>query len=101
MCPSQNFGMGFVLQSAAVITVCQFYICIYLLQILVQANCAVCKADVSGATALSSSAASADMYGTQSIGIYGKIRSRKAVRTLCLLRLNFSDVNFFHCFLFA
>lgn len=45
-----------------------------------QANCAVCKADASGATALSSSAASTDLHGTQSIGFYGKIRSWKAVR---------------------
>lgn len=47
-----------------------------------QANLAVCKADVSGATALSSSAASSDLYGTQQIGLYGKIRSWKAVSQL-------------------
>ncbi|RWV80944.1 hypothetical protein GW17_00057699 [Ensete ventricosum] len=37
------------------------------------------RPDVSGATALSSSAASSDLYGTQWIGLYGKIRSWKAV----------------------
>lgn len=44
-----------------------------------QANCAVCKADDSGATALSSSASCKDLYGTHNIGIYGKIRSWKSV----------------------
>nr|CAD1826469.1 unnamed protein product [Ananas comosus var. bracteatus] len=50
-----------------------------------KANCAVCRADVSGATALSSSAASSDLYGTQNIGVYGKIRSWKAVAVLQML----------------
>ncbi|KAJ3677402.1 hypothetical protein LUZ60_003126 [Juncus effusus] len=48
-----------------------------------KANCAVCKLDVSGATALSSIAL--DLYGTQSIGLYGKIRSWKAVAVLQML----------------
>ncbi|KAJ0987182.1 hypothetical protein J5N97_005538 [Dioscorea zingiberensis] len=50
-----------------------------------KANCAVCKADVSGATALSSSAASTDLYGTQSMGFYGKVRSWKAIAVLQML----------------
>ncbi|XP_064954623.1 transcription initiation factor TFIID subunit 2-like isoform X1 [Musa acuminata AAA Group] len=50
-----------------------------------KANFAVCKADVSGATALSSSAASSDLYGTQWIGLYGKIRSWKAISVLQML----------------
>lgn len=52
---------------------------------LYKANCAVCKVDISGATALSSVAASTDLYGTQSIGLYGKIRSWKAVAVLQML----------------
>ncbi|THU57785.1 hypothetical protein C4D60_Mb03t07200 [Musa balbisiana] len=50
-----------------------------------KANFAVCKADVGGATALSSSAASCDLYGTQWIGLYGKIRSWKAISVLQML----------------
>ncbi|KAM0952687.1 putative peptidase M1, membrane alanine aminopeptidase, peptidase M4/M1, CTD superfamily [Dioscorea sansibarensis] len=50
-----------------------------------KANCAVCKADVNGATALCSSAASTDLHGTQSIGFYGKIRSWKAIAVLQML----------------
>lgn len=49
-----------------------------------KANCAVCKVDTNGATALSSTASS-DLYGTQSIGLYGKIRSWKAVAVLQML----------------
>lgn len=45
----------------------------------VQANCAVCKADNGGATALSSAASSRDLYGTQCIGLFSKIRSWKSV----------------------
>ena len=52
-----------------------------------QANCAVCRADDSGITTLSSSSACKDLYGTQRIGIYGKIRSWKSVSSLCLFRL--------------
>lgn len=47
-----------------------------------QANCAVCMADDSGATALSFSASCKDLYGTQCIGLYGKIRSWKSVSLL-------------------
>lgn len=47
-----------------------------------KANCAVCKADDSDATALSSPASSMDLYGTQCIGLYGKIRSWKSVAIL-------------------
>ncbi|KAG1358725.1 putative Transcription initiation factor TFIID subunit 2 [Cocos nucifera] len=50
-----------------------------------KANCAVCKVDVSSATALSSPAASSDLYGTQTIGLYGKIRSWKATAVLQML----------------
>lgn len=51
-----------------------------------QANCAVCRADDSGLTTLSSSAACKDLHGTQCIGIYGKIRSWKSVSSLSLFR---------------
>ncbi|XWS37685.1 hypothetical protein CRYUN_Cryun19dG0066200 [Craigia yunnanensis] len=50
-----------------------------------KANCAVCKADDSGTTALSSSLACKDLYGTHSIGLHGKIRSWKSVATLQML----------------
>uniref|UniRef100_A0A0E0B2U2 Transcription initiation factor TFIID subunit 2 n=1 Tax=Oryza glumipatula TaxID=40148 RepID=A0A0E0B2U2_9ORYZ len=51
----------------------------------VHANCIVCEFDVSGATALSSPSASSDLFGTQTIGSYGKIRSLKAVSVLQML----------------
>ncbi|XP_051187507.1 transcription initiation factor TFIID subunit 2 [Lolium perenne] len=47
-----------------------------------KANCTVCQFDVSGATGLGSPAASTDLYGTQTFGSYGKIRSLKAVAVL-------------------
>ncbi|KAF7072472.1 hypothetical protein CFC21_077591 [Triticum aestivum] len=47
-----------------------------------KANCTVCQFDVSGATALGSPDASTDLYGTQTLGSYGKIRSLKAVAVL-------------------
>nr|GLL17498.1 transcription initiation factor TFIID subunit 2 isoform X1 [Ipomoea trifida] len=50
-----------------------------------KANCAVCRADDSGATALSSSASSKDLYGTQCIGFYGKVRVWKSVAVLQML----------------
>ncbi|RLM53139.1 hypothetical protein C2845_PMPSC040778 [Panicum miliaceum] len=50
-----------------------------------KANSTVCESDVSGATALSSPAASSDLYGTQTIGSYGKVRSLKAVAVLQML----------------
>ncbi|KAH9778523.1 transcription initiation factor TFIID subunit 2 [Citrus sinensis] len=58
------------------------------------ANCAVCKADDSGATALSSSASCKDLYGTQCIGIFGKIRSCKSVAILQMLEKQMGS-NFF------
>ncbi|XP_074579970.1 transcription initiation factor TFIID subunit 2 [Curcuma longa] len=59
-----------------------------------KANLAVCKADVSGATALSSSAASSDLYGTQQIGLYGKIRSWKAIAVLQMLEKQIGPESF-------
>lgn len=56
-----------------------------------QANCAVCKTDDSGATTLSPSGSPKDLYGTQSVGLYGRIRSWKSVSELgilFLIRLN-------------
>ncbi|OMO83068.1 hypothetical protein COLO4_22715 [Corchorus olitorius] len=50
-----------------------------------KANCAVCKADDSGATSLSSSFACKDLYGTNTIGLHGKIRSWKSVAILQML----------------
>ncbi|PKA47148.1 hypothetical protein AXF42_Ash017093 [Apostasia shenzhenica] len=50
-----------------------------------KANYGVCKADTSGATALSSDAACSNLYGTQTIGFYGKIRSWKALAVLQML----------------
>lgn len=49
-----------------------------------QANIAVCRADDSGATALSAVAASKNLYGTQCIGLFGKIRSWKSVSDVAL-----------------
>ncbi|KAM0858131.1 hypothetical protein ACQ4PT_048034 [Festuca glaucescens] len=51
-------------------------------KVIDQANCTVCQFDVSGATGLGSPAASTDLYGTQTFGSYGKIRSLKAVAVL-------------------
>ncbi|XP_020679173.1 transcription initiation factor TFIID subunit 2 isoform X1 [Dendrobium catenatum] len=48
-------------------------------------NCAVCKADTCGATALYSAAACSNLYGTQTIGVYGRIRLWKAVSVLQML----------------
>ncbi|KAL7161014.1 hypothetical protein ACSBR2_041626 [Camellia fascicularis] len=59
-----------------------------------KANCAVCKADDSGATALSSSASSKDLYGTQCIGLYGKIRSWKSVAVLQMLEKQMGPESF-------
>lgn len=50
----------------------------------VQANCAVCKADDSGAMCLSASPSCKDLFGTHSIGMHGKIRSWKSVSHLFL-----------------
>ncbi|KAK6147219.1 hypothetical protein DH2020_018131 [Rehmannia glutinosa] len=59
-----------------------------------QANCAVCQADDSGATALSSAPASKDLYGTQCIGFYGKIRSWKSVAVLQMLEKQMGPESF-------
>lgn len=58
-----------------------------------KANCAVCKADVTGATALSSSALSR-LHGTQSIGFDGKIRSWKAIAVLQMLEKQMGPESF-------
>ncbi|KAM6569313.1 hypothetical protein CsatB_017298 [Cannabis sativa] len=59
-----------------------------------KANCAVCKADDNGATSLSSSASSKDLYGTQSIGLYKKIRSWKSVAILQMLEKQMGPESF-------
>lgn len=59
-----------------------------------KANCAVCKADDTGATALSSSAACKNLYGTQCIGLYGKIRSWKSVAVLQMLEKQMGPESF-------
>ncbi|XP_068655195.1 transcription initiation factor TFIID subunit 2 [Aristolochia californica] len=59
-----------------------------------KANCAVCAADTSGATALSSSTASADLHGTQNLGFYGKIRSWKSVAILQMLEKQMGPESF-------
>ncbi|KAL6994921.1 Transcription initiation factor TFIID subunit 2 [Sarracenia purpurea var. burkii] len=59
-----------------------------------KANCAVCRVDDSGATALSSSAASKDLYGTQCIGLFGKIRSWKSVAVLQMLEKQMGPESF-------
>ncbi|XP_027333362.1 transcription initiation factor TFIID subunit 2 isoform X2 [Abrus precatorius] len=59
-----------------------------------KANCAVCKVDNSGATALSCSASCKDLYGTQSIGLYGKIRSWKSVAVLQMLEKQMGPESF-------
>ncbi|KAK4478763.1 hypothetical protein RD792_014262 [Penstemon davidsonii] len=59
-----------------------------------KANNAVCQADDSGATALSSSLASKDLYGTQCIGFYGKIRSWKSVAVLQMLEKQMGPESF-------
>ncbi|XP_042961952.1 transcription initiation factor TFIID subunit 2 isoform X2 [Carya illinoinensis] len=59
-----------------------------------KANCAVCKADYSGATALSLSASCKDLYGTQCIGLIGKIRSWKAVAIIQMLEKQMGPESF-------
>ncbi|XP_051150213.1 transcription initiation factor TFIID subunit 2 [Andrographis paniculata] len=59
-----------------------------------KANCAVCQADDSGATSLSSAPASKDLYGTQRIGFYGKIRSWKSVAVLQMLEKQMGPESF-------
>ncbi|KAG7019959.1 Transcription initiation factor TFIID subunit 2 [Cucurbita argyrosperma subsp. argyrosperma] len=59
-----------------------------------KANCAVCRADDSGITTLSSSSACKDLYGIQRIGIYGKIRSWKSVAILQMLEKQMGPESF-------
>ncbi|KAK7857443.1 transcription initiation factor tfiid subunit 2 [Quercus suber] len=59
-----------------------------------KANCAVCMADDSGATALSFSASFKDLYGTQCIGLYGKIRSWKSVAIIQMLEKQMGPESF-------
>ncbi|XP_077241077.1 TBP-associated factor 2 isoform X2 [Tasmannia lanceolata] len=59
-----------------------------------KANCAVCKADVTGATALCASAASTDLYETQCMGLFRKIRSWKAVSILQMLEKQMGPESF-------
>ncbi|KAM5571088.1 transcription initiation factor TFIID subunit 2 [Rosa sericea] len=59
-----------------------------------KANCAVCRADDSGATALSSTASCKDLFGTQCIGIYSKIRSWKSVAILQMLEKQMGPESF-------
>ncbi|KAF7838614.1 transcription initiation factor TFIID subunit 2 isoform X1 [Senna tora] len=59
-----------------------------------KANCAVCKADNSGVTALCCSASCKDLYGTQCIGLYGKIRSWKSVAILQMLEKQMGPESF-------
>ncbi|KAJ8753456.1 hypothetical protein K2173_019855 [Erythroxylum novogranatense] len=59
-----------------------------------KANCAVCKADDSGATVLSSSASCKDLLGTNCIGLYGKIRSWKSVAILQMLEKQMGPESF-------
>lgn len=58
-----------------------------------KANCTVCKADVSGAFTLSSTASS-NLYGTQCVGLYGKIRSWKSVAILQMLEKQMGPESF-------
>ncbi|CAM8974118.1 unnamed protein product [Rhodiola kirilowii] len=57
-----------------------------------KANCEVCKIDDCGATVLSSSAN--DLYGTESIGLYGQIRAWKAVAVLHMLEKQMGPESF-------
>ncbi|KAL8517741.1 hypothetical protein ACS0TY_015824 [Phlomoides rotata] len=59
-----------------------------------KANCAVSQADDSGATALSYGPACKDLYGTQCIGFYGKIRSWKSIAVLQMLEKQMGPESF-------
>ncbi|PHT47203.1 Transcription initiation factor TFIID subunit 2 [Capsicum baccatum] len=59
-----------------------------------KANIAVCRADDSGATTLSAVAASKNLYGTQCIGLFGKIRSWKSVAILQMLEKQMGPESF-------
>lgn len=59
-----------------------------------KANCAVCKADDGGATILSCSASCKDLYGTQCIGLYGRIRAWKSVAVVQMLEKQMGPESF-------
>ncbi|GAU19050.1 hypothetical protein TSUD_193870, partial [Trifolium subterraneum] len=59
-----------------------------------KANCAVCKVDNGGATILSCSASCKDLYGTQCIGLYGKIRAWKSVAVVQMLEKQMGPESF-------
>ncbi|XP_016506800.1 transcription initiation factor TFIID subunit 2 isoform X1 [Nicotiana tabacum] len=59
-----------------------------------KANIAVCRADDSGATALSAVASSKNLYGTHCIGFFGKIRSWKSVAILQMLEKQMGPESF-------
>ncbi|KAM7267801.1 hypothetical protein ACFE04_009967 [Oxalis oulophora] len=59
-----------------------------------KANCAVCKADDSGVTSLSSSPSCKDLHGTNCIGFYGKVRSWKSVAILHMLEKQMGPESF-------
>ncbi|CAA7043191.1 unnamed protein product [Microthlaspi erraticum] len=59
-----------------------------------KANCAVCKADDSGAMCLSSSPSCKDLFGTHSIGMHGKIRSWKSGAVLQMLEKQMGSDSF-------
>ncbi|ANM58552.1 TBP-associated factor 2 [Arabidopsis thaliana] len=59
-----------------------------------KANCAVCKADDSGAMCLSSSPSCRDLFGTHSIGMHGKIRSWKSGAVLQMLEKQMGSDSF-------
>ncbi|KAJ8535989.1 hypothetical protein K7X08_034390 [Anisodus acutangulus] len=59
-----------------------------------KANIAVCRADDSGATALSAIAASKNLYGTQCIGLFEKIRSWKSVAVLQMVEKQMEPESF-------
>ncbi|EOA34769.1 hypothetical protein CARUB_v10022342mg [Capsella rubella] len=59
-----------------------------------KANCAVCKADDSGAMCLSASPSCKDLFGTHSIGMLGKIRSWKSGAVLQMLEKQMGSDSF-------
>ncbi|CAH2067166.1 unnamed protein product [Thlaspi arvense] len=59
-----------------------------------KANCAVCKADDSGAMCLSASPSCKDLFGTHSIGMHGKIRSWKSGAVLQMLEKQMGSDSF-------
>ncbi|XP_078444171.1 TBP-associated factor 2 isoform X2 [Wolffia australiana] len=59
-----------------------------------KANCTVCKADICGATALSSSAATRDLYGTHRLGVFGKAHLWKSIAILHMLEKQMGPESF-------